>query len=138
MTDLQQLIDRADVTDVVMALAALLDRRGGDPAAIYAPEVVVRGPLGELRGIEAVRARIAASAGTTERTQHHVTGMRVTVEGDEARVQATELVQFYEVRQVPHRMSGLFVEYLLTRRTEGWRLAEVDISLEWLIGDLPA
>ena len=31
MTDLQQLVDRADVTDVVMALALFLDRRGGDP-----------------------------------------------------------------------------------------------------------
>ena len=138
MDGLQQVVDRFEVTDVVSRLGALLDGHGGDPAEVYDVDIVGRGPRGEFHGRDEVVRRTAVVPGSTERYQHLHTDLLVEVDGDVAVVAANQLVQFFEPGQAPHRSSGLRVGYRLVRRPEGWRIARVDVALEWIIGDLPA
>lgn len=63
--------------------------------------------------------------------------MLVTQGRETAVVQANQLVQFFRPGQPPHRTSGLQACYGMARRAAGWRITSVDISLAWLIGDMP-
>lgn len=135
MSDVQQLIDRQDVTEVILRLGRWLDGHGGDPRQIYDQDVAVRSPRGQVRGIGQVLAVVTPSEESVERTQHRVTDLLIDVDGDAATVHANQLVHFFRVGAAPHRTSGLRVEYGLVRRAAGWRLASMEMELEWLEGE---
>ena len=130
--------DRDDIIDLIARLGSWLDGHGGDPTQIYDDAVVVQGPRGETRGIDAVMARVGPAVTRDERSQHLHTDALVEIADDTAIVRANQLVHFCRPRQPPHRTSGLRVEYRLARCAGGWRPVGADIDLEWLIGELPA
>ncbi len=136
--DVTRLLERIEVEELVSRLGAWLDRRGGDPASMYAPDVVAVGPRGRIEGIDEVAALVGPEVSGAERFQHFHTDLLTEIDGDRAVVSANQLVQAYYEGEVPHRTSGLRVEYLVRRRTEGWRLAELRIELQWLIGEMPS
>jgi hypothetical protein len=129
--------DRDEIVELVARLGSWLDGGGGDPAEIYDPEVSVRSPRGETRGLEQVVERVGPRGESDERCQHFHTDALVEVDGDTAVVRANQLVQFYRSAAPPHRTSGLRIEYRLARRADGWRIVDADIALQWIIGDLP-
>ena len=135
MSNRQLLDDRQDVLDVVTRLGRWLDGEGGDPAAIYDVDVVVRSPRGQVRGLNGVLAVVTPAPGDVERTQHRVTDTLVEVHGDRATVHANQLVHFFRVGEAPYRTSGLRVHYELARRADGWRLVDAEMRLEWLEGE---
>ena len=134
MTDAQELLDRQDIIDVLHRLGRWLDGRGGDPTAIYDTDVVVHSPRGEIVGIERAIEVAAPSDDPTERTQHLLSDVLVDVVGDTAVVTANQLVRFFRPGEAPWRTSGLAVEYVMARRTEGWRMAGATMQLQWLDG----
>ena len=89
-----------------------------------------------LHGIDAAAEFLARTGG--ERTQHLLSDVLIKLDGERATVAANQLVHFFEPRRPPYRSSGLRVTYEMLRRPEGWRLARMEMTLEWLVGDLPA
>jgi ketosteroid isomerase-like protein len=135
---LPQLLDRIEIEQLVSRLGAWLDGRGGDPADLYAPDVVAVSPRGRTEGIDEVVRRVGPDASGDERFQHFHTDVVATVDGDRGVVTANQLLQAYFDGQVPHRTAGLRVTYAVRRLPEGWRLAELHIELQWIVGELPS
>ena len=138
MSNIQELTDRLEVTELVARLGRWLDGHGGDPSTIYDRDVVVRSPRGEFRGYDAVMAYLTRTDPSGERAQHFHSDVYVAVDGDRAVVEANQLVQFFQPGSAPHRTSGLRLRYEVVRRPAGWRIIAAEIDLAWLIGELPA
>ena len=136
MTVIQHLIDRQEITDVVHRLGRWLDNRGRDPATIYSPDVTLNSPRGQTRGIENVLAfaRAGHDVSSGERVTHQHTDIVVTIEGDTTRATGHEITRFFRNAEAPWRTSGLWVDYRLRRLAEGWRIATLNIALQWLEG----
>ncbi|MCK2242856.1 MULTISPECIES: nuclear transport factor 2 family protein [unclassified Crossiella] len=137
MNELGKLLDRNEIADLLTRLGRWLDGQGGDPAAIYDEDVLVRSPRGEFRGLTRV-VEFVQGSDQGERCQHFFTDVLIEVAGDEAVVHANQVAHFYQPGQPPHRGSGLRVGYTAARRPAGWRLTTSEIRLEWIIGELPS
>ncbi|WP_254878552.1 nuclear transport factor 2 family protein [Streptomyces sp. NA04227] len=127
-----RIADRLDITDLFARLANLLDeRRHDDAGTVYHQDIVVRGPRGELRGLDEVTAFLKSSWVEGQLTQHLHTGVLVELDGDRAKVSSNELVFFFREGEAPHRTGGLRTAGTAVRTPEGWRFSEMDIRLAW-------
>lgn len=127
--------DRQAIADLLVRFGRWLDGDGGDPSDFYDDDIEVVSPRAQLHGLDAVSDFIARTAG--EQTQHLHSDVLIELDGDRARVSANQLVHFYERGRPPYRSSGLRVSYVLVRRSSGWRLRRMEITLEWIVGDVP-
>ena len=124
--------DRAEIADLFAHLAGLLDEgRHDDAGLVYHDDVLVHGPRGELRGLDAVIALLRQSRVEGEHTQHVHGDVLVRVDGDRARATANQLVFFYRSGEEPHRRSGLRVACTAVRTAAGWRISDMRIMLAW-------
>jgi hypothetical protein len=128
--------DRLDVAELFARLARVLDEhRPDDIRTVYADDVVVRSPRGELRGVEEVAAFLRRSHVDGEHTQHVTADVVVRVDGDRAQASASELVTYFRDGAAPHRRSGLRLAYSAVRTPAGWRFATGQVTLNWTEGD---
>ncbi len=132
-----RLTDRLELQDLLGRLGAWLDGHGGDPRHVYTEDVVASGPRGDIRGIDAVIARVDPANDTDERAQHFHTDVLVDLAGETASITANQLVYAFREDEVPHRTAGLRVAYGARRTPDGWRLSDVDIVLQGLVGEMP-
>ncbi|MGW9205817.1 nuclear transport factor 2 family protein [Embleya sp. NPDC055664] len=124
--------DRLEVADLLAHLANLLDeRRYDDAGSVYHADAVVRGPRGELRGLDALTTLLKESHVEGVHTQHVHGDVLVRVDGDRAEATANQLVYFHHEGEPPHRTSGLRVAATAVRTREGWRFSEMRITLAW-------
>jgi hypothetical protein len=137
MSNVQELTDRLEITDLVTRLGHWLDGRGGDPSTIYDRDIVARSPRGEFHGFDEVLAFVTRDDPSGERYQHFHTDVLVHLDGDRAEVTANQLTNFFQPGEAPHRSSGLRLRYEAIRRPDGWRIAVADIELAWLVGTFP-
>jgi ketosteroid isomerase-like protein len=127
-----QLADRLEVADLFARLAKLLDEhRHEDVRSVYAEDVVVRSPRGELRGADEVAAYLRRSWVEDEHTQHLHGDVLVDVDGDRATASANQLVHYYRAGEPPHRRSGLRLAYTATRTPAGWRFVSGHVTFAW-------
>ncbi|WP_410671087.1 nuclear transport factor 2 family protein [Amycolatopsis sp. cmx-4-68] len=125
-------VDRLEIADLFARLSSLLDEcRHDDAGDVYHPEVVVRSPRGELRGLDEVIALLKQSETDGIRTQHVHGDVLVDVDGDRAKATASQLVYFYRDGEPPHRSSGLRVACTAARTPAGWRFSEMEAALAW-------
>jgi hypothetical protein len=124
--------DRSEIADLFARLSGLLDgRRHEDAHTVYADDVAVHGPRGELRGIEEVTAFLAGGWDSEVDTRHVHGDVLVDVDGDRATATASQLVHFYRPGSAPHRTSGLSVACTAVRTPAGWRFGDSRITLLW-------
>lgn len=124
--------DRVEIADLFARLANLLDEcRHDDAHSVYHADVVVRGPRGELHGLDEVTALLKRSQVEGEHTQHVHGDVLVHVDGDRAKATANQLVYFYRDGAPPHRTSGLRVACTAARTPAGWRFSDMHITLAW-------
>jgi hypothetical protein len=132
MSEQIALADRAEITELFARLVRLLDEhRPEDVRTVYAEDVVVRSPRGELHGADEVIAFLRQSRVDGEHTQHMNSDVLVSVEGDRVSASANQLVHFYRDGQAPHRRSGLRLSYTVVRTPAGWRFREGSLTLAW-------
>ncbi|MGW0875456.1 nuclear transport factor 2 family protein [Streptomyces sp. NPDC002740] len=130
-----QTADRVEIAELFARLANLLDEcRHDDVATVYHDDVVVRGPNGELRGLDEVTALLKRGQVEGERTQHVHGDVLVHVDGDRAKATANQLVYFYRDGEPPHRSSGLRSACTAVLTPAGWRFSEMLITLAWTQG----
>ena len=133
--DITRIADRLEITALFARLARMLDEgRHEDARTIYAEDVVVRSPRGELRGIDEVIAFLRRSQVEGEHTQHVNGDVLVEVDGDRAQASANQLVHYYRTGEPPHRRSGLRLAYSTVRTPAGWRFCEGQLTLAWAEG----
>ena len=125
MTDLQQLLDRQAVTDLVSRLGLWLD---GDTTldqarAILDEAVTVATPGGTAQGIE--RVVLQARRNHDVPTQHVITNVLVDLDGDRAAAGANLIVNF------PDATLGERYAFAATRGDDGWRLTRIEVTPIW-------
>lgn len=124
--------DRLDVIELFARLAKTLDEaRYEDISAVYTEDVAVQSPRAALNGLAAVRKFLDESHVEDERTQHIHSNVLVSVDGDEARASANQLVHYYRDGAAPHRTSSLRLAYDAVRTPAGWRFRKGSLSLAW-------
>lgn len=140
---LQTLIDQQTVTETVVRVANYADARewdllrvcftdevevdytslaGGEPSTVKADDLIA-GWRGTLSGFDA--------------TQHQVTNILVTLEGDEARVNAYIHADHY-LEGAPDGDHWLVLgtyDYRLVRTDDGWRVRATKLNLKRLEGN---
>ena len=126
---------RQAIAELIARFGHWLDGGAGRPEDFYLADAEVVSPRATLRGLDAI-SRFVADTGD-ERVQHVHGDLVIDVDGDRARVRANQLVYFFEPGRAPHRTSGLRVEHELRRTDAGWRIARLELALQWLDGDLP-
>ena len=130
-----QTADRLEIMALFPRLARMLDEgRHEDARTIYAEDVVVRSPRGELRSVDEVIAFLRRSQVEGEHTQHVNGDVLVDVNGDRAEASANQLVHYYRTGEPPHRRSGLRLAYTAVRTPAGWRFCEGQLTLAWAEG----
>jgi len=131
-----EMADRLEISELFARLARLLDEGMHEAVrTVYAEDVVVRSPRGELHGVDDVVAFLRRSRVEGEHTQHVNGDVLVDLDGDRARASASQLVHYYRTGEPPHRRSGLRLAYTAVRTPAGWRFREGNITLAWAQGD---
>jgi 3-phenylpropionate/cinnamic acid dioxygenase small subunit len=132
------LIDRLAVEDVLTRYAFALDRRDWDllETCFVSDAVLVYEPLPEFSGFATLRAAMQFGLEGTV-TQHLITNIRITVDGDQA--------ESWCYGHATHRRDdvdggNLFVtggayEDSLTRAADGWRIARRHVHAKWTWGN---
>jgi limonene-1,2-epoxide hydrolase len=132
MSQNTQISDQLEIAELFARLARLLDDgRYEDVRTVYAEDVVVRSPRGELHGADEVIAFLRRSQVDGEHTQHVHGDVLVDVHGDRADASASQVVHYYRAGEAPHRRSGLRLAYSAVRTPAGWRFQKGHVSLAW-------
>ena len=126
MADLQTLIDRQEITDLVSRLGLWIDEKRFDQTDdLFTDDISVRTLGGEAQGVERVAAQ-AARNHTTD-TQHVITNVLVDLDGDRATAGANLVVTFNE----PRRTLGERYRFEAVREPVGWRLSAIAVEAVW-------
>jgi hypothetical protein len=125
MTTLEQLSDRAELTDLVAALGRWLDDGArGDAEDLLADGVAVVSPGGRAEGRAAVVAQARANHDVD--TVHQITNILVDVDGDKAAIGAAVTATFADDRAVAGRYA-----IAAARTAAGWRLTSIAMESVW-------
>lgn len=136
---LRWLVDRAEISDLLVAMARALDEGDGPGYAdLFTDDGVLE--LGSMR----VRGRPALAAGVTENlgryagVWHLSANHGIRVEGDHASARSY-VIGVHRHGEDPARhadMAGWY-DTTLERTSQGWRFATVSAHVSWIAGDGP-
>jgi hypothetical protein len=134
VTDLRDIADRADLTDLVSRLGRWLDT-GDDPAgrAIFHADAVIHSARGGATGIDDI-LDYARRTRDGERSQHLITDVLVELDGDRATMTANELVAYFPSGTVlapVSRLVGLEFAFRALRTQGGWQVTRVEVTPLW-------
>lgn len=126
--------DRAELTDLVHELAATLDEhRFDDLSALFAGDAHISTPGGAAEGREALVAQARRNHERYSRTQHHLTTVRITPDGDEADVRANAVAYLVREGPGPALTLGAVYRWRARRVPEGWQFARMEIERVWSV-----
>ncbi|MEV3937413.1 nuclear transport factor 2 family protein [Glycomyces sp. NPDC049804] len=127
-TLVQELADRAEITELLARQSRWLDERAADRTAeVFTADAVAYTPGGEIRGAEAVAEHAIARHSEYERTVHAMHSTAIALAGDEAAIECgvkavfvlkgSEAVQFVDARY----------RFEARRTAAGWRLSSITV-----------
>ena len=134
--DVQTLIDRAEITDLLTRYARAVDRRDWDLfRSVFTPDAQIdytqvggiAGSLDEVVGfLEKVMAMFEAM-------QHLISNIDIAVDGDEATVTAM-VYNPLKLPDSPMWATGGWYHHELVRTSEGWRSRSLVEEASWFDG----
>lgn len=142
-TRLQELADRADLTDLVARQGLWLDELGFDDAeqtaAVFTADATVETPGGRAEGRQTLSAQARRNHERYARTQHQTSNILIDLDGDRADVRANLLATLVRDAAVPEPTLTLGERYRFeaVRTAQGWRFSHVEVTLVWRSGELP-
>mgnify|MGYP001424817169 CR=1 FL=1 len=140
----QQLTDRAEISDLVSRLGLLLDeKRFDDIRSVVTDDVVADFPsyaaAGQLRGSDDLAAHGLKSQGRFARAQHVMTNVLIDLDGDRASVRANLIAT--HVHQADESSShydiGEYYRLEVVRTPAGWRISRLNPNAIWSAGTRP-
>lgn len=141
----QQLVDRNEITDLVYRLGVSLDEgRFDEMRSLFVERATARTPGGTAEGRDALIAQASRNHRPDERIQHATTNLLVELDGDRAKVRANLVVHFAPPAD-PHGSAlappvqfslGEVYRFDVVRTPQGWRFSRVETSPVWLSGAL--
>jgi len=143
MSDLQQLLDRATITDVVNCYATGLDRRDWPLLrSIFTDQIdmeysSVGMKPGSFSADRWVRNAEVLFAGFGP-TQHTLSNHRVTIDGDRARCVAYMRAEHFIIEDAPENNRwtiGGYYEVDLLRSAAGWHIHAMALHMTWQTGN---
>jgi ketosteroid isomerase-like protein len=137
VSQLQWLVDRAEISDLFYAFARAIDEKSqGSYADCFAEDGVVTLPHGRFEGQDAIRAMRGPPAhwGT-----HHIQGNhQVSINGDSATARVYVIASHTFEVTVLHEnaRAGGWYDVELTRASEGWRIKSIALKIVWNTGEM--
>jgi hypothetical protein len=145
---LQELGDRAEITDLISRLGRWLDERIGEPRSIFADDVRADTPGGQVQGIDRVTAQATRNHTPDRRFQHLLTNVLIELDGDHATVSTNMLLSVAPNTAAPggppagvpapgvtFQLGGRY-RFEARRTPQGWRLSWVNLRPVWSSGSL--
>lgn len=134
---LQVLLDRAEISDLILAFGAALDAKDWDAYGNTFTEDGSFTIAGQKRtGREEIVAGPARDLTRYDRLQHFLTNQRIVVDGDEATA-VTYVLGVHvpdESKPEAHADIGGRYEARCVRTPDGWRFADIVLELQWAGG----
>src|SRR4051812_13319125 len=128
------LADRHAVADLVARLAVLLDEERYDElGTVYADDVVLRFPSGEMHGLTEATAMARRRAARYDRMQHINTDVVVDLDGDSASVRSNH--RAVHVHTGGRYEAGIVQRFDAARTPAGWRLVGGRAEIVWTEGE---
>ena len=136
---LRWLVDRAQISDLLVAMARTLDERdGAGYAALYTEDGVLE--LGEMRAVgrEALAAGVTQNLGGYGAVWHLGANHAIEMDGDRARTRSYVLGAHRHGDDLSrHADMGGWYDTTMVRTAEGWRFESVSASVLWTSGGGP-
>lgn len=135
---MQELLDRAELTDLLARQGLWLDERRWDATgSIFTEDATVSTAGGRAHGIEAITEHARLNHERFDRTQHVTSNVLVDLDGDAATVRANVVAVFVS-DATPSFAVGERYRFAATRTDAGWRFASVEVMPVWRSGEPPA
>ena len=137
--DLQVLVDRAEIGELLARYSTALDNREWDSLAeVFTPDAECDyGSLGNPHGVEEITTLIRSTIADLDSTQHLVGNVVVSVRGDEATADCYLISQ--HIRQCTtggdHYLLGGRYSDRVVRTPAGWRIAHRTLHRMWTTGN---
>ena len=133
---LQWLVDRAAISDLIVAMARALDERDGSAyAELFTDDGVLE--LGELRivGRDALAEGVGHNLGGYGAVWHLSSNHGIEIDGDDARVRSYVIGVHRHGDDLAHHadMAGWY-DSTLQRTSAAWRFASVSARVIWTSG----
>ncbi len=144
---LQQLQDRAEITDLVYRLGACLDESHFDEMhELLTEDATVTTPGGRSEGRAGVVAQARRNHPADQHFQHVTTNVLLGLDGDAAEVRANLVVTITPAgpgpsgvpAQPPLCTIGEVYSFGLVRTAKGWRFSRIKTVPLWVTGTVPA
>lgn len=135
---LQELIDRSEITELVTRLGAWLDDKRWDEArSILTEDATAETPGGSVAGVDQVAQQARQNHAVP--THHVITNVLIDLDGDRANVGANLIATFVTGpdRSGPHFQLGERYRFEAIRTPDGWRLSRVESVPVWSVGSRP-
>jgi hypothetical protein len=137
-TELQRLLDRGAIEELLVAYAVVLDGRHWERLhEIFTPSARVRYGKDWIQGPEAVAAYCRRVLERLDVSQHRVGTFDIQVAGDRATSScyfAAEHVRTLEGGVARYTVAGTYRD-VLERGAAGWRIAQRELLVSWTDGD---
>lgn len=136
---LQWLVDRAEISDLLVEFARALDERDPDAyAALYVEDGVLEFPGLRIEGRERLRAAVGPTLERYSAVWHMSSNHAIEIHGDVARARSYMLAVHRHGDDPSHHADGAgWYDNVLRRTSDGWRLQSVSLKLIWTGGDGP-
>jgi SnoaL-like domain len=143
-TPIQNLVDRAEIADLVHRLGVCLDEADFDGLrAVLVDDATLRSPGGSVQGIDAIVAQAARIHPPQDGILHSITNVLIDLIGNTATARANLIVSFAtpadtdEPGQPPmvRSIQGQVYQFAFVRLDGGWRFSSIETSLVWKSGD---
>jgi hypothetical protein len=123
--------DRLAVATLITRLYELLDEQRFDELdSVYADDVVLEFPSGDMHGLAAVTAKARERAAKYPRMQHLNTDLSIDLADDHARIRSNHLAIHFEPSGARFD-AGLVHRFEAARTPVGWRLTRGSADLIW-------
>lgn len=135
---LQELIDRSEITELVNRLGVWLDEKRWDEArSILTEDATAKTPGGSVAGVDQLAQQ--ARQNHVVPTHHVITNVLIDLDGDRATVGANLIATFVTGpdRSGPHFQLGERYRFEAIRTPDGWRLSQVESTPVWSAGSRP-
>ena len=136
-SQMQELVDRNAITDLVSRLGLWLDEKLFDEArSIFTEDATGEFPSGPVQGVELLADQARRNHSDFERTQHAITNVLIDLDGDRATVRANLIATFVHRADAPgsHFAIGERYRFEVVRTPEGWRFSRLEVTPVWRSG----